>query len=242
MDNSVFRANAGRKHFNNMYFGDKSELKPYVEADHVSREVAPNAPVTIPVVLFIAQHNFVDSEPSAIGQTGARLARLPGQSMHGVAGTDYLSFNVQSGTTLLQLLQTAVTIDPTFLLFSGSDLTQVTLPDGNLSVFLNHFTHKGASYQSIQTASYGSTVSMSTVRDPASAWPWVQTDPVLNGIWTGWGISYFTNIIRPARFENYPVQAINQFIIHPTVSYQTPQPPQPTQFFTLDFVKSENIW
>jgi hypothetical protein len=196
-------------HHNNLFFGDRSKL---VRVEPPAERLLAADEVGVPVRLYIAQHNFVDAEPS-----GNSLPLLPGQAMDLTPATPlvYKDVTVAPGSTFQNLLVTAQ--DANFINTLAFDSY-----DG--AIFLSSFNYNGETYDSIQTAEY--------TLEPGDP---PLTDPLLNTMWTGWGITYFNGIHRPQRFETYPALAINQYLIYPNIDDSRLD-------FTLDFTKVQTLY
>ncbi|MGD9161437.1 MAG: hypothetical protein PVG39_23695 [Desulfobacteraceae bacterium] len=193
-------------HHNNMYFGDKTKL---VEAKPPVRAAVKDA-LQIPVRLYVAQHNFMDTLLS--GNT-----ILPGQAMDmTTTPLPYVNLTVDEGSTFMQVLQLAQAAS----FFSAVSYYQD--PTTQLW-FVTSFTYNGQAYSSITTGYY----SMTEIS---------HTDPLLNYYWAGWGITYFPGTVRPGSFEAYPSYAIDQYPIKP--EYDSNDNLLRLDF-VLDFTKTE---
>jgi len=131
--------------------------------------------------LYVAQHNFVDTEPVA-NPAGPEepLPLLPGQPMsHAPDPLAAIPTHAYvSGSTLADLI-TAATGGP------GGLWTATTVSLGQLT----SFTREGRIYRSIGASE----------QVAGDVWRWA-----------GWGITYYTGIFRPALFSQYPPLSIGQ--------------------------------
>jgi hypothetical protein len=224
-------------HHNNRYFGDRSKL---ITVERPKEIILPKVgELILSIRIYIAQHNFVDTEPSAIipasarDNPAARYPLLPGQPMDLENRTPpaYMDlevpFNEGDAMTLLDILGLAVVqSEGEGLGFLDSlGLEEIPIPDTGLTLeFLQAFEHGGVKYQEVTTGMYG----LQEIIDP--------TDPPVNEMWAGWGVAYFEGIHRPERFETYPVLALNQYPIYPPVDGSR------SLAFTLDYIKTEAIY
>jgi len=222
MSDFIRVAEAKKMYHNNVFFGDISKLTK-VERPAKAKAADANG---IDVILYISQFNFVDTQPSA--PVGGGLPLLPGQPMN--APGKFINLTIPGSTGTFEDVINAAEL--------AGFIDNVAIAQWGNARFLLSYDFGGATYSSVQTASYGTnpTPSVATVRDPATP-TLPQTDPDLSGIWAGWSPTYFTGIVRPARFESYPLLAINQYTIHAPVS-----PPAAPLIFTLDYAKSENVF
>ena len=132
--------------------------------------------------LYIAQHNFIDLEPVGITSEGA-LPLLPGQPMsHAPAEINVgkATHAVVSATNLQGLIAAATDPLSTSALFDDVDMT---------ANFLNSFTRSGVVYTDIGNLEH---VSGNIMR------------------WVGWGITYYTGLVRPTLVSQYPPLSIGQ--------------------------------
>ena len=209
-------------HRNNLYLGDPKKLKPVdmdkVLAEHAAKMAA--ADTMIPVRLYVAQHNFVDTEPQP------NTVQLPGQPVD-TAG-DFVDVEVAAtGSTFLNVLLAAQAKN----FITGLAISEDT---DNGTSFLNSFEYPGriagqeyhgATFTSITNEEY--TMAAQPVEGVLPA------DP-LTGAWVGWGITYYNGIERPATFDTYPMLAINKYPI-----YQYKDEPIS---FVLDFTKTTQLY
>jgi hypothetical protein len=178
--------------------------------------------------LYVAQHNFVDDEPTAVPfspnpgdvlqpvpDVGVPLPLLPGYPMSQpaaplpipdpptrvhVAGSNVKDLiNAATGAPAAGGLWTAVTYNS-----AGDMLTSFTRNTG--------LTSGNRIYRSI-----GQTV------------PLGDSETIYE--WSGWGITYYTGLFRPALFSQYPPLSIVQ---QPVV--------WPDNIFVIDYTKTEIIF
>ena len=131
--------------------------------------------------LYVAQHNFVDTEPVGTPVGGSPLALLPGQPMATPPtelGTRATHAYV-SGSNLHQLIEAATGIGMSNV-FQSIDIS----PN-----FLSSFERGGSVYEAI-----GSSENIG-----GGIWRWA-----------GWGITYYTGLFRPALISQYPPLTIGQ--------------------------------
>jgi hypothetical protein len=205
---------------------------------------APKDAVTVPVRLYIAQHNFVDDEPSAINPSieppdpAARLPLLPGQAM--ILPDSPAVPNPTASPSFIDLSIPTVTVNDagkpaTFLtvLLAAANVQFIT----NLQYsedpvhgagFLISFEFNGVKYTDVTTGEY----ELVPLDSPTDT-------PVPTNMWTGWDITYFAGIHRPHRFEEYPALAVNEYPIYPVYDSNGNLV---RLDFVLDFTKTENVF
>ena len=165
--------------------------------------------------LYIAQHNFVDTQPVAVPfspnssdithpniiDADEPFPLLPGQPMSHPPEElgETATHAYVSGSTLADLI-TAATGGP------GGLWTETTVSNGQLTAFIRD----GRNYRSIGT----------TEHLAGNVWRW-----------SGWGITYYTGIFRPALFSQYPPLTIGQMPVVFTGNT-----------FVIDYAKTEMIF
>ena len=194
----------------------KARVEKAAQADVVpSVEVSSRVPIYNN--LYIAQHNFVDTQPVAVPfspnssdildpvpDAGVPFPLLPGQPMsHAPAPLAAIPTHAHvTGANLAELIEEATAIPG-----EGGLWTATT---GVSSGYMTSFTRGGRIYRSIGTTEQ---VHGSTMR------------------WSGWGITYYTGLFRPALFSQYsPLSLLQQPVVFPENT------------FVIDYVKTEIVF
>lgn len=165
--------------------------------------------------LYVAQHNFVDDEPIPSHYTARKdepldevpeaPAMLPGQAICENAAPfngEQVPYMSVKGANLQELIKAATKA------FGTAIFSEVTIEDGYFSAFKRN----GSVYRA-----EGESELLGTTEDGVASYKW-----------TGWGVTYYTGLFRPALFSQYPPLSISQQV---TVA--------DGNAFVIDFTKTE---
>ena len=193
----------------------KARVEKAAQADVVpSVEVSSRVPIYNN--LYIAQHNFVDTQPVAVPfspnlsdildpvpDADEPFPLLPGQPIsHPPEALGEIATHAHvTGANLADLITAAT---------GGGDGDLWTATTGVSSGYMTSFTRDERIYRSIGTTEH---VSGSIMR------------------WSGWGITYYTGLFRPALFSQYsPLSLLQQ----PVVFHEN--------IFVIDYAKTEIVF
>lgn len=180
--------------------GVSEEHKALVAKRHpapvkVKTEGAPEGGFTCD--LYVAQYNFVDAEPrptytayedEPAEHVPAPPAMLPGQAIKENAGpfSGAVPYMSVTGANLKELVEEAEGMEgEDAVMFSALSF------DGD---FLESFVRNGSTYRA-----QGESELLGVTEDGVASYKW-----------TGWGVTYYTGLFRPALFSQYPPLSMAQ--------------------------------